>query len=54
MFLVLQPGQFFAKLKHTDRQTNNHYDRRYTHIHAVMLLNAYKNLENMHNKTNKK
>ena len=51
-FLVLLPGQFFAKLKqthtHTHTITKGHYEWKYIQIQAVMLLNTYKNLENIH------
>ena len=34
--------------------TKRHYDRKYKHVHTVILLNMYKNSENMYyNKTHK-
>ena len=44
-FLVLLPGQFLpSENTQTDRHiiTKRHYDRKYVHIHTVMLLNTWK------------
>ena len=36
-----------------NRWTKRHYDRKYIHIHTVVLVNMHKNLENIHNKRHK-
>ena len=54
MFLVLLPDQFLpSENTQTDSQimTKRHNERKYIHIHAVMLINTSKNFENMHKKT---
>ena len=53
-FLVLPPVQFFpSDNTWTDRQviTKTRYDRKYMHVHTVMLLNMHNDLEIMHNKS---
>ena len=49
-FLVLlATWSIFCQVKtNTHTITKGHYEWKYIQIQAVMLLNAYKNLENMH------
>ena len=52
MLLVLLSGLFLpSENTQTDRQTitKRHYDRKYLHIHALMLLNTYEKFGGMHN-----